>query len=86
MMSTAIKEKWVSGERGNMFLAGLGLVSVPNQEMIGHVLELCRNHPSRMAMLTLGTIIHKFCEKEPSQCKKMVSLSTLKCFVELFKV
>ena len=67
-MANAIKTSLVSLERGNMFLVGLGLVSVPTQKMISHVLDLCKTKPSRLAMLTLGTIIHKLCEKDPSQC------------------
>ncbi|KAK3755617.1 hypothetical protein QZH41_017617, partial [Actinostola sp. cb2023] len=67
VISHAIKHDLVNGERGNMFLAGIALVSTPTQDMIGHVLDLCMAKPSRTAMLTLGTLIHKLCENDMNQ-------------------
>jgi len=63
VINHAIKNELVNGERGNMFLSGLALVNSPSEEMIGHVLSLCEARPSRTAMLTLGTLIHKLCEE-----------------------
>ena len=75
MMSHAIREKLVSHERGNMFLAGLAMASNPTKETIEYVLELCEQNPGRTAMLTLGTLIHKVCQSNPEQCDDKVSLS-----------
>ena len=74
VMSHAIKNKLVSHERGNMFLAGLALAANPSKETIAHVLELCEENPGRTAMLTLGTLIHKVCESSPRQCDGKVSV------------
>lgn len=73
VMSYAIREKLVSHERGNMFLAGLAMASNPTKETVEHVLELCEENPGRTAMLTLGTLIHKVCESNPRECDEKVS-------------
>jgi len=69
VINHAIKNELVNGERGNMFLSGLALVNSPSEEMIGHVLNLCEARASRTGMLTLGTLIHKFCEE--GRCDSM---------------
>lgn len=74
VMSDAVKNKLVSHERGNMFLAGLAMAANPTKDTIAHVLELCEHHAGRTAMLTLGTLIHKVCESSPVQCTQQVSL------------
>jgi len=73
-MSNAVRNKLVSHERGNMFLAGLAMAANPTKDAIAHVLELCEENPGRTAMLTLGTLIHKVCENSPQQCDDKVSL------------
>ena len=76
VMSYAIRNELVSGERGNMFLAGLAIVSVPTEQMISDLLILVQMNPSRTGMLTLGTLMHKFCETNPRRClEKKVSVS-----------
>ena len=72
VMSHAIRNDLVSHERGNMFLAGLAMVSNPSKEAVGYVLELCEENPGRTAMLTLGTLIHKVCESSPQECNDKV--------------
>lgn len=71
-MSHAIRNKLVSHERGNMFLAGLAMAANPSKATVAHVLELCEENPSRTAMLTLGTLIHKVCESSPDECNDEV--------------
>jgi hypothetical protein len=70
VMSRAIERQLVNSERGNMFLTGLALVSVPTEVMIRHVLNLCQIKPSRTSMLTLGTLIHKYCDDR--KCDNLV--------------
>ena len=76
-MSTAIRNKLVNHERGNMFLAGLAMAANPTKETIEHVLELCEENPGRTAMLTLGTLIHKVCESKPQDCNDQVKVVVL---------
>ena len=58
----------MSNERGNMFLAGLAMAENATEETIEHVLDLCEENPGRTSMLTLGTLLHKFCEASPQKC------------------
>lgn len=84
VINHAIKHDLVTGERGNMFLSGLALVNSPSEEMIGHVLSLCEAKPSRTAMLTLGTLIHKLCED--GRCDSLVSSRNIEFYNSISRV
>ena len=70
-MSYAIKNELVNNERSNLFLAGIALVTVPTEKVLSDLLMLVKTNPSRTGMLTLGTLMHKFCETRP-QCEESV--------------
>ena len=74
-MSNAVRYNLVSNERGNMFLAGLAMAGTPTEDTIEHVLELCESSGGRTAMLTLGTLLHKFCESNSDKCSSEVRKS-----------
>jgi hypothetical protein len=65
-----IKEKLVSTPQSVQFLTGIALVGKPSEDMVGNILFLCQDTPSRTAFLTLGTLMHKYCSQH--SCDNLV--------------
>ena len=74
VMIDLIKSENIVGETANMFLIGLALQPSPTPNMITDVLYLCEKIPSRSSMLTLGTMVNKYCKVHPTKCEDLVCI------------
>ena len=74
-MISTITDKKVGTSQSVQFLTGIALVGKPSEDMVGNVLFFCQETPSRTAFLTLGTLMHKYCNQH--SCDNLVGCRLL---------